>query len=303
MAELTGALSRQAYTKPNRFRDFVRSMSRSATGLAGLIIIVVIVATAIFAPVLAPSDPTSQNLRARLTPPVWQSGNSDHILGTDALGRDILSRLIYGSRIALVVGVVSAVIAGVLGTAIGLISGFYGKTIDTLLMRFADIQLSIPSLILYLTILIVLGPGLRNMVLSLGVASWVTFGRVTRSEVLAIKNTQFVDAARSVGQRDLRIMLRHVLPNIMNSVIVLSTLVIGTLILAAAGLSFLGLGISPTTPAWGNMVADGRAYIQVAWWISTIPGIAIFVAVLGFNLFGDWLRDHLDPRLRGSRTA
>jgi peptide/nickel transport system permease protein len=191
------------------------------------------------------------------------------------------------------------VVTAVIGIPWGLIAGFIGGPADSLLMRFADIQLSIPSLVLYLTILIVLGPGLRNMILSLGIASWVTFARVTRSEVLAIRNTQFVEAARSVGQREPRIIFVHVLPNVMNSVIVLSTLVVGTLILEAAALSFLGLGIPPSIPAWGSMVADGRAYIQVAWWISTIPGIAIFIAVLGFNLFGDWLRDYLDPRLRG----
>lgn len=298
LAQQAGMLMRQEYARPNRLRQFTWSLSRSITGLIGLIIVILTLVTALFAPVIAPQDPTAQNLRSRLTAPAWESGNSTYVLGTDSLGRDVLSRVVFGSRISLLIGTVSVLIGGTLGVMIGLVSGYFGGVVDGVLMRLTDIQLSLPSLVLYLTIMVVLGPGIRNMILGLGITSWVTFARVARSEVLAIKNTQYIEAARSSGQRSVRIMFIHVLPNIMNSVIVLSTLVIGTLILAAAGLSYLGLGVPPTTPDWGGMVADGQDYVQVAWWISTIPGVAIFVVVLGFNLLGDWLRDFLDPRLR-----
>lgn len=304
MSNVNGTLDSRALSEPRQikrseFRRFTSSLVQSKTGLVGLVIVVVVIVVAVFAPIIAPRDPAEQNLIARLAPPAWQqSGSTDHLLGTDALGRDIFSRMIYGSRISLIVGVSATLIAGGLGIATGLVSGYYGRAVDMVLMRFADIQLALPSLILYMTIMAVLGPSLRNLILGLGVTNWVIFARVTRSEVLSLRQAQYVEAARSVGVRDYRIILAHILPNTVNSVIVLSSIIVAGLILSEAGLSFLGLGVPPPTPTWGGMVADGRGHVERAWWISTIPGVAILITVLGFNLFGDWLRDYLDPRLR-----
>lgn len=277
----------------------VVSLSRSKTGLIGLAIVTLVVLDAIFAPVIAPRDPTMQNITARLTPPAWHAGGTtDYLLGTDALGRDILSRIVYGARVSLIVGVSAVVIGGILGTSIGLIAGYYAGRVDLALMRLVDIQLAIPSLILYLAIMAVLGPGLRNLILGLGITSWVVYARTVRSEVLGLKHKEFIEAARAIGSRDGRIIFRHVLPNVVMSVIVIATIQVAGLILAEAGLSFLGLGVPPPTPTWGGMIADGRDYVELAWWVSTLPGMAVLVTVLGINLFGDWIRDYLDPRLR-----
>ena len=303
--EITGtravaALAEARQPRRSELRRFTASLLQSKTGLVGLVIVVLTALGALAAPAIAPKDPATQDLRARLTPPAWQSGNTEHLLGTDALGRDILSRVIYGARISLIVGVAAVLIAGILGTVTGLISGYYGRAIDGVFMRLADVQLALPSLVLYLTIMAVLGPSLRNLILGLGITNWVVFARVTRSEVLTLRHAQFVEAARATGMGNLRIILVQILPNTANTAIVLSTIIVAGLILAEAGLSFLGLGVPPPTPTWGGMVADGRDYIELAWWISTVPGVAILITVLGFNLFGDWLRDYLDPRLRRS---
>lgn len=283
----------------NEFKRFTRSLMRSKTGLVGLIIVILAISVAVLAPVVSPYDPAAQDLRGRLSPPAWTAeGTTKYLLGTDSLGRDILSRMIHGSRISLIVGATAVLIGGLLGVLVGLFAGYYRGVTDMILMRLADIQLALPSLVLYLTIMAVLGPSLRNLILGLGITNWVIFGRVVRSEVMALRGAQFVDAARSIGVRDGRIIFRHVLPNILNSVIVLSTIIVASMILAEAGLSFLGLGVPPPTPTWGGMVSDGRDYVETAWWISTIPGVVILFVVLGFNLFGDWLRDYLDPRLR-----
>jgi peptide/nickel transport system permease protein len=288
-----------AYRTQSGLKRFRTSLVQSKTGLIGLFIVLLVAACAVFAPFISSADPTAQKLTARLVPPIWQSGDRQYLLGTDSLGRDMLSRIIYGSRISLVVGTSAMIIGGTLGTVVGLLSGYYEDRVGLILMRFADIQLAIPELVLYIAIMAALGPGLRNLILGLGITSWVVYARVVRSEVLGLKNMEFITASQSIGARDVRILFVHVLPNVIMSDIVIATIQVAGLILAEAGLSFLGLGVPPPTPTWGGMVADGRDYLEPAWWVSTLPGLAILVTVLGINLFGDWLRDYLDPRLRG----
>jgi len=221
-----------------------------------------------------------------------------HLLGTDDFGRDVLSRLIFGSRISLLVGFSSVLVQLGVGGSLGLTAGYYRGRADQIIMRIADIQLAVPFLVLALAVVAVLGPSLWNVILVLGVTGWVSYGRVLRGQVLAVREQQYVEAARALGAPDLRILLTHILPNVTNSVIVIASLEVARMIIAEASLSFLGLGVQPPTPTWGGMVAQGRNFITVAWWIATFPGLAIFLTVLGINLFGDWLRDLLDPTAR-----
>ena len=268
-------------------------LKRSRSAQFGLIIIFLFIVMAIFAPFISPYDPLVQDISQRLKPPTIA-----HPLGTDQLGRDVLSRVIYGSRISLIVGFSAVFISGLIGITVGLISGFYGGKIDAIIMRLADIQLSLPFILLAIAIMAVLGPGLRNIILVLGITGWVIYARIVRSETLQIKGIDFVNAAISLGNNDLRILFKHILPNVLASAIVVATLEMARMIIMEAALSFLGLGIQPPTPSWGTMVADGRDYITNAWWLITFPGLAIMMTVLGINLFGDWLRDSLDPKLK-----
>ena len=277
----------------------LRAVSRKWTVLfaAGALCLVLI--AAILAPSLAPRDPNEQDLTARLLPPSWQAGGSpDYLLGTDALGRDMLSRIIYGARISIFVGLAAVTVQAAVGCLLGVASGYYGGRLDALFMRVADIQLAIPFLVLAIAVMAVLGAGLRNVILVLGVSGWVIYGRVIRSEVLAIRVNEYVEATRALGSSGARIMVRHILPNVSSSLLVISTLEIARLIIAEASLSYLGLGVQPPTATWGGMVADGRNWIMTSWWVSTLPGAAIFVTVLSVNVVGDFLRDILDPRLR-----
>lgn len=276
-----------------------RSLLSSRTGMFGSIIVLAIIFVAIFAPFLAPADPNRQQIMETLRGPSWTDQESSFLFGTDYLGRDILSRIIYGSRVSLIVGLSAVFIAGAIGTILGTLAGFKGGWLDTLIMRLADFQLSLPFIVLAIAVLGVLGPSLRNVVLVLGFTGWVTYARIVRSEVLTIKESDYVTAAYSIGSDGIRIMWRHILPNIAAPIIVISSLEVARMIISEAALSFLGLGVPANTPSWGGMVSDGRSYLQNAWWISTFPGLAIVVTVLGINLFGDWLRDALDPRLRG----
>ena len=254
---------------------------------------------AFFAPRVAPRDPDEQDLTARLLPPSWQSGGtSDYLLGTDALGRDMLSRIIFGARISMIVGFAAVIVQAGVGCLLGLASGYYGGRLDSIFMRLADIQLAIPFLVLAIAVMAVLGAGLRNVILVLGISGWVIYGRVIRSEVLAIRSNEYVEATRALGSSGARIIFRHILPNVSSSLLVISTLEIARLIIAEASLSYLGLGVQPPTATWGGMVADGRNWIMTSWWISTLPGAAIFLTVLSVNVVGDFLRDLLDPRLR-----
>jgi peptide/nickel transport system permease protein len=258
-------------------------------------VLALIVGSAVLAPFVAPHDPLDQRILDRLKPPALAGGWSGYLLGTDAVGRDMLSRIIYGGRISLIVGLSAVMIGGAIGLTLGLLSGYYGAAVDMLIMRVADLQLAIPFLVLAIAIITALRSGLLSIVLVLGLSSWVTYARVARGQVLATRQRDFVEAARALGGSEARVVMRHVLPNIIAPVIVVATLEIGRMILAEAALSFLGLGVQPPAPTWGGITADGRDYLGTAWWISTLPGVAILLTVMAINFVGDWLRDVLDP--------
>ncbi len=278
----------------------IRSLRQNRLAVFSFFILVLIVVAAITAPLVAPHDPERGVLIDSKKPPVWaEGGSSDYLLGTDALGRDVFTRVLYGARISLVVGITAVVLAGAIGILLGLFSGFYGGRVDDIIMRFADIQLAVPFILLAIAILAVLGQGLDKIILTLGISGWVTYGRVVRGEVMSWREKEFVEAARAAGARNMSIMFKHILPNTVASIIVIASFAVASTILAEASLSFLGLGVPPTTPTWGGMVAAGRDYIITGqWWIYTFPGIAIMLTVLAINVVGDWLRDFLDPRLR-----
>jgi peptide/nickel transport system permease protein len=262
-------------------------------------VLAVVLAAAVFAPALAPYGPNEQDIAMRLRPPALGA----HPLGTDEIGRDILSRLIYGARISLVVGVVAVGLSCPLGVLIGLVAGYAGGRADDALMRVTDIQLAIPTILLAIAVVAVLGPGLANVILTLAVTGWTLYARLVRGETLVVKGRDFVQAARATGAADLRIVLRHVLPNVLSPVIVVAVFAIGNMIVLEATLSFLGLGVEATSVTWGRMLNGGRLYLQTAWWLTAFPGLAIFATVLAVNLLGDHLRDWLDPRLRGTASG
>ena len=262
-------------------------------------IIAIMVSMALFAPLLAPYSPIDQTLRDKLIPPFWVDGGGiDHVLGTDAFGRDMLSRLIYGARVRLIVAALALTAGGGVGLLIGIVSGYFGGAVDNALMRLVDAAFTFPAILFALLLAVTMGQGLGTLVLAISLLLWASFARVIRGEVLSLKQRDFVALAKVRGCSSARIMLTHILPNVLNTFMVLVTLNIGVVIIAEASLSFLGAGIPPPTPTWGLMVSDGRGRIAEAWWVSLIPGIAITLLVLSVNVFGDWLRDRLDPRLR-----
>jgi ABC-type dipeptide/oligopeptide/nickel transport system permease subunit len=263
----------------------------------GLALVALVVLAALLAPWIAPHDPFTGNLReAYLSRPGGQ-----YLLGTDSQGRDVLSRVLYGARISVSVGIISQSVAILLGVTLGLLAGYYGRWVDALVMRLADITLAFPTLLLLIAVAAAVQPSLPVIFLVIGVVGWAAMARIVRSQVLSLKHTEFVLAAQALGSPDRRILLRHLLPNVQAQVIIAATLGIGGAIMAEAALSFVGLGAQPPTPSWGSMVADGRDLIRVAPWVSFAPGIAIGIAVLGFNLVGDVLREIYDPRLRSER--
>lgn len=265
----------------------------------GLTVLGGMIFCALLAPWLAPYDPLEQDLRNRLVPPLWaNAGTMAHPLGTDQLGRDVLSRLIYGARISLIVGFSAVAISGTVGVALGLLAGFYGRAADAIIMRLVELQLTFPFILLALLVLAVFGPGLRNIVIVLSISGWAVYGRVVRAEVMATRERPYVEAARSLGLSDGRLLARHILPNVLSSVIVLASFSTAAMISQESALSFLGLGIAPDVPSWGGMLADGRNFLSVAWWLGVLPGLAILGVVLGMNLLGDWLRDAMDPTVR-----
>jgi len=283
--------------KPLRKRRWLIDLKRSPLAIFGIVVIVVMAFIAIFAPVLTKYDPTSVDLAVRLKPPMpFKGSTSEHILGTDALGRDIAARLANGARVSLLVGIVAVFISGVLGVSLGLVTGYFGGWFDDVLMRLADVQLAFPFILLMLAVLAVIGPGLWNLILVLGVTGWVTYARVVRGQVFSLREKEYIIAARSIGSSSLRIIFLHIMPNVLGPVIVIASFAVASTIVAEASLSFLGLGVKPTTPTWGMMLSDGREYIRTAWWLTTLPGLALAITVLGINLLGDWLRDVLDPR-------
>jgi peptide/nickel transport system permease protein len=258
-----------------------------------------LVIPAVLAPQVAPYDPLKGSLAKRLRPPVWQEGGSvDHLLGTDKLGRDILSRMIYGARVSLAVSLLAIFVGGIIGTSLGIMSGYFGGRVDAVLMRLVDISLSLPTILLALVLVAAVGPSFGTVVIVLVVLLWARYARLVRGETLSIKERDFIARARVAGASHTRIMARYIFPNVVNSLIVLATLQVGYVILLESALSFLGAGLPRPTPAWGLMIADGRELIVTAWWVSMFPGLAIMLTVLALNLLGDWLRDHLDPKLR-----
>jgi peptide/nickel transport system permease protein len=274
------------------------SLRRDLPALAGLGVIAAAVVVAAFAPALAPSDPVRNRLLDRLTPPMWSEGGSArHPLGTDTLGRDVLSRLLHGARISLIVGLAAVLVAGVVGVGLGLVAGYRGGWADDLLMRLGDIQLAFPVLLLGVVVIAVLGASLLNMILVLGASGWVTYARIARGETLSLKERDFVAAARALGAPARHVVARHLLPNVLPPLMVVTTFSVARTIIAEASLSFLGLGLPPPTPSWGAMLDEGRNYITTGWWLALFPGLAILVLVLAINLCGDWLRDVLDPRI------
>lgn len=266
---------------------------------SSVLIIFTMLFVAVFAPVIAPHSPIDQTLADKLLPPFWEEGGSTkYLLGTDVFGRDVLSRLFYGARVSMIVSALALTVGGGVGLVIGIISGYVGGRLDNLLMRLVDAALAFPAILFALLLAVTMGQGLRTIVIAISLLLWARFARVVRGEVLAVKQRDFIALARTHGCSPVRIMVTHILPNVMNTFMVLLTLYVGVVIVAEASLSFLGAGIPPPTPSWGLMVAEGRGKITSAWWISLLPGIAITLVVLAFNLFGDWLRDRLDPKLR-----
>jgi len=264
-----------------------------------LAIIGLIIFTATFAPLLTPYSTTKPSLAERLTPPVWDAeGSWDHPLGTDALGRDMATRLMFGGRVSMLVAILTLILGGGIGTVIGLFAGYYGGRLDSVLMRIADSTLAFPIILFAILLVVTLGASMANVVIAIALVLWARYARVIRGEVLALRERDFIARARVAGCSDLRILLVHLFPNTANTLLVLLTLQVGWVIIVEASLSFLGAGIPPPTPAWGAMVADGREYVDTAWWVSAFPGVAIMLTVIAFNLVGDWLRDALDPKLR-----
>ncbi|MFM1653280.1 ABC transporter permease [Brevibacillus sp. B_LB10_24] len=287
-------------TKKKQLKRWLQLLFQSKTGTVGAIITLIVCLVGIFAPQISPYTPDEINPAHMLVPPFWvEGGTSEHILGTDQMGRDIVSRIIYGTQISLLVGVCSVVLSGLIGLFIGLISGYYGKWIDIVSMRLVDAFLAIPNILFTLVVLGVVGPGVVTLIFVIGVTNWVSYARIVRGEVLSIKEREFVKAARTIGVSNRMIIMRHIFPNILSSFIVISTLTVATTILLEASLSFLGLGIQPPTVSWGGMLSDGRNYLATNWWLATFPGLAITFTVLGIIFLGDWLRDILDPHSQG----
>ncbi len=279
-----------------QIKNFWRHFKKNRLGVGGLVIIVIVFFIAIFAPFLSLYDPGKTDVSLKLKTPSFQ-----HYLGTDQLGRDVFSRMLYGSQISLSVGFVAVGISILIGILVGAMAGYKGGWVDSLLMRFVDIMLSFPSFFLILTVVAILRPNIYNVMIVIGITSWEGTARFVRAEFLSLRERDYVQAARALGVKDRRIIFRHILPNALAPVFVTASLGVASAILIEAGLSFLGFGVQPPAPSWGNILTEGRTYIFDAWWLTVFPGLAILITVLSFNLFGEGLRDALDPRLRGRR--
>ena len=276
----------------------LRRLRRNRMVLAGGSLVLAMVLGAVLAPVLAPHDPLQQETSNRVRPPFWETGNLGHPLGTDPVGRDVLSRVLYGSRISLTLGILAVLLSGSVGTVLGLVAGYYERRLGELVMRLVDVQLSFPVILLAISVVAVVGRSLPALVTVLAISGWVVYARTVRGSVLSLKEKEFVEGARALGSGSLRLLFRHVLPNCAAPLLVIATVQMATMIILESGLSFFGLGTQPPTPSWGGMLAEGREYlIAGAWWLTAFPGLAISVTVLGINLLGDGLRDVLDPQL------
>jgi peptide/nickel transport system permease protein len=272
-----------------------RSLVRQPGRLLAVCVLVVVTLGAVAAPLVAPYDPNAQDIALKNRPP---GSSAAHLLGTDQLGRDLLSRLTFGSRITMAVGLSAVLVAVVVGSLAGLIAGYVGGWSDNLVMRLADIQFAFPSILLAIAVIGVLGVGVGNLVIVLALTGWVQYARVMRAQVLSLREKEYVEAARALGAQASRIMLRHILPNSLTAIVIVATLQFAQVIITEAALSFLGLGVPLDTPSWGGMLNDGQSYLGTAWWVATLPGLAISLTVLSVNLMGDWLGDLLNPRLR-----
>ncbi len=281
------------------WKETFQALARSPGAVIGGILFIVIISVSLFFPLFYSRDPLSQELLARLMPPFWQEGGSLYYpLGTDNLGRDVLVRILYGSRVSLLVGFAAVSFACCSGILLGLISGYYGGRTDNVIMRLADVFMAYPFMLLTISVIAVLGNSIFNLILVLGLSDWVTYARTIRGSVLSIKKKEFVLASLSLGTPHLLILLRHIFPNVLSPILVLATVRVANIIIWESGLSFLGMGVPPPMPTWGRMLAEGRVYIADAWWLVTLPGLAIMLTILSINLLGDGLRDALDPRLR-----
>lgn len=277
----------------------LRHFLRSNAAIFGGAIFALLVVCAVFAPWIAPHDPTVQNLSLATLPPFWVHGaNPAYLLGTDDLGRDILSRIVFGARISSIVAFSVVVIGSTIGVTLGLVAGYVGGIVDDVIMRIADVQLAFPYVLLAIAVIGVVGANLFTIIAVIGVTSWVQYVRIVRAEVISLREREFVQAAHAVGAGLGRIIFAHILPNVMSSVMVIATFELARAIIFEAALSFLGLGLPPQVPSWGNMLAEGRQFLDTAWWLGTFPGLAIMITVMGVNVLGDGLRDAFDPRLR-----
>lgn len=282
----------------NRLAGLVRSLRKQKSAVLGLMILMIVTLTALTAPVISPMSPTANSLSRVLKPPMWEGEGHVFILGTDHLGRDILSRIIYGAQISLIVGFFSVAFSGAIGLIVGLLAGYFGGMVDYLLMRLVDFVLSFPFILLALSTIAILGPSLLLIIVMISLRLWTVYARVVRGAVLSLREMEFVVAAVGIGSSHMRVLFRHILPNVLAPVIIIGSLYLGRMIIIEAGLSFLGLGVPPPTPTWGGLMAEGRSYLYVSWWIVAFPCLAITMTALGANLVGDWLRNVLDPRLR-----
>ena len=288
-------------TNNQSIKDFLFALIKNKWALTSIIWLFIIIAIAIFASQLAPFDPNKNNIMERVAPPLTldKQGNMKYLIGSDALGRDSLSRLIFGAQVSLIVGFSAVLVGGILGTALGVYAGYYGKWIDDIIMRLADIQLAFPFILLAILFLVVLGEGLINLIIVLGIGQWVTYARIARAQTISQKEKEYVEAAKALGVNNFSIMFGSILPNIFAPLIVIASFNVASVILAEAALSFLGLGVPPQIPTWGAMLAESRDHIFAKrWWMPFFPGMAILLTVLAFNIVGDWLRDYLDPRLK-----
>jgi ABC-type dipeptide/oligopeptide/nickel transport system permease subunit len=291
--------ARVAASPSARWRIPLRRLWRFKWGVLSALVLLFVVGTAVFAPWLAPYSPITVDIQHRLGPPAWMEGGTRaHLLGTDQIGRDLLSRVIYGGRVSLVIGTAAVLVSSSIGVLLGLAAGYFAGRVDWSIMTLVNVMLTFPFVLLALAVIAVLGPSLVNMIAVLGVADWPLYARVIRAETLAIREREFVMAGRALGMSHLRIVFRQILPNLVSVIVVIATLQVARVIILESFLSFLGLGVQPPTPAWGNMLGEGRVYMLNSWWIATFPGLAIFVTTLAINLLGNALRDWLDPHMK-----
>lgn len=289
-------------SKTKKMPEILYSLTHSFSGMAGVAIILLVLILTILAGVLAPYDPTELHAKYRLLAPSLKSveeGMKPFLLGTDSMGRDLFSRILYGGRISLLLGLVAAVIGGTAGILLGMLAGYFPGKVDSFISYIINVQMAFPFTLLAIFMMAIFGNNMLNLIVVLAWSTWVNYARVMRGQVISIRNQEYINAAIVVGVRKKNILKKYVFPNTVSQVIVVMTMTIATVILFEAQLSFLGLGIDPTIPTWGSILSDGRNYMERAWWIAVFPGIAIFITVMGINLFGDWMRDYFDPRLRG----